>query len=129
MVEDANADGYIHFCGYRKDLTSVYKTADVAVLTSAYEGFSMAILEALGHSCPVVSYNINYGPKELIKDKKTGVLVPAGDTWTLQRTLSHLLANRNILRHYSHEAKSAMTPYSQKNVANKWVNFIHQIQG
>lgn len=129
IVEDANADGYIHFCGYRKDLTSVYRTADIAVLTSAYEGFSMAILEALGYSCPVVSYNINYGPKELIKDKKTGVLVPAGDTWTLQRTLSHLLANRNILRHYSHEAKSAMIPYSQKNVADKWINFIHQIQG
>lgn len=128
IVEIANADGYIHFCGYQEDLTSIYQTADIEVLTSAYEGFSMAILEALGHGCPVVSYNINYGPKELIKNNRTGNLVPAGDTWTLQRTLLHLLTNRNILKNYSQNATITMIPYSQKNVAKKWAKFISQIQ-
>lgn len=127
LVETAGAGKYIHFCGYQEDLTSVYQSADIEILTSAYEGFSMAILEALGHGCPVVSYNINYGPRELVKDNQTGKLVPAGDTWTLQRTLLHLLNNRNILKNYSQNAMKSMIPYSQNNVAQKWVNFITDI--
>lgn len=128
LVENAGATEYIHFCGYQVNLTPIYQTADIEVLTSAYEGFSMAILEALGNGCPVVSYNINYGPKELIKNNQTGKLVPAGDSWTLQRTLLHLLTNRNILKHYSLNATKTMIPYSQNNIAKKWADFISQIQ-
>ncbi len=128
LVENAGATEYIHFCGYQVNLTPIYQTADIEVLTSAYEGFSMAILEVLGNGCPVVSYNINYGPKELIKNNQTGKLVPAGDSWTLQRTLLHLLTNRNILKHYSLNATKTMIPYSQNNIAKKWADFISQIQ-
>lgn len=127
LVENANATDYIHFCGYQADLTTVYQTADLEVLTSAYEGFSMAILEALGNGCPVVSYDINYGPKELIKDKQTGNLVPAGDAWTLQRTLLTLLTHRDLLKQYSQRTAETMLPYSQTKVTQKWINFINQI--
>lgn len=125
QVKNANAGGYIHFCGYRKDLTTIYQTADIEVVTSAYEGFSMATLEALGNGCPVVSYNINYGPNELIKDGNNGNLVPAGDTWMLQRTLLRLLSDRTIIKRYSQGMTEAMLPYTQSNVARRWANFIN----
>lgn len=127
LVKNADADSYIHFCGYLKDLTDIYQSADIEVVTSAYEGFSMAILEALGHGCPVVSYDINYGPNELIKNNETGNLVPAGDTWNLQRTLSKLLTHREILKRYSLNASKTMLAYSQNSVAKNWSAFVRQI--
>ena len=72
----------------------------------------------------MVSYDINYGPKELIKDKQTGNLVPAGDAWTLQRTL---LTHRDLLKQYSQRAAETMLPYSQTKVTQKWIDFINQI--
>lgn len=127
LVKNADAANYIHFCGYLKDLTQVYQSADIEVVTSAYEGFSMATLEALGHGCPVVSYDINYGPNELIKNNKTGNLIPAGDTWSLQRTLSNLLIHREILKRYNQNISKTMLPYSQTSVAKDWSTFISQI--
>lgn len=127
LVKNADAANYIHFCGYLKDLTQVYQSADIEVVTSAYEGFSMATLEALGHGCPVVSYDINYGPNELIKNNKTGNLIPAGDTWSLQRTLSNLLTHREILKRYNQNISKTMLPYSQTSVTKDWSTFISQI--
>lgn len=127
LVKNANATDYIHFCGYQADLTEVYQTADIEVLTSNYEGFSMAILEALGNGCPVVSYNINYGPKELIRNNQNGNLIPAGDSWTLQRTLLYLLTHRSVLKTYSQNAAASMMPYSERSISQSWANFISQI--
>ncbi|GAJ27493.1 poly(glycerol-phosphate) alpha-glucosyltransferase [Liquorilactobacillus sucicola DSM 21376 = JCM 15457] len=124
IVERGNAQSYIHFCGYRHDLSSVYQKADLEVLTSAYEGFAMAVMEALGHRCPVVSYNINYGPGEMISDDVNGRLLPENDTFTLYRTLLFLLQNRKVLKSYSKQALTKMDRYSYSNLKVIWNSFI-----
>ena len=124
LVRDKQAGDYIHFCGYQHDLTTVYETAQVEVLTSSYEGFAMALLEAQGHGCPAVSYNINYGPNEIIEDQVSGRLLPAGDVHALYTVLDDLLSHPEILKSYANHAQSAAAKYSFENVAKKWHNFI-----
>ncbi|MFT8748933.1 glycosyltransferase [Liquorilactobacillus nagelii] len=124
LVEQRNASTYVHFCGYQADLTSIYQAADLEVLTSNYEGFSMAILESLGHGCPVVSYDINYGPNEMVQDHLNGRLLPAGDFGKLYRTLFDLLSHREKLRFYSQNAPESMYPYQADQVQKVWGNFI-----
>ncbi|WP_311407309.1 glycosyltransferase [Liquorilactobacillus uvarum] len=126
IVERGNAQDYVHFCGYQRDLTDVYQKADLEILTSAYEGFAMAVMEALGHRCPVVSYNINYGPGEMICDNVNGRLLPENDTFTLYRTLLFLLQNRNILKSYSQQALSTMDKYSYSNIKAIWKSFVEK---
>lgn len=124
LVRDKNAGDYVHFCGYQHDLTSVYETADIEVLTSSYEGFAMALLEAQGHACPAVSYDINYGPAEIIKDEESGRLLPSGDTHALYVTLDHLLSNPNQLQNYSTHAQEVAAKYSFENVRAVWQKFL-----
>ncbi|WP_373842077.1 glycosyltransferase [Limosilactobacillus sp.] len=124
LVRNRQASDYIHFCGYRHDLTSVYETADVEVLTSQYEGFAMALLEAQGHGCPAVSYDINYGPSEIIDDGVSGKLLPAGDMHSLYVALEELLQNRDQLQQYAAHAQQAATKFSFEKVAAKWRDFL-----
>lgn len=124
IVREKGAGDYIHFSGFHHDLTTIYETADVEVLTSSYEGFAMALLEAQGHACPAVSYDINYGPSEIIVDGKSGRLLPSGDTHALYVTLDHLLSNRELLREYSAHAQQAAARYSFENVRAVWENFL-----
>ncbi|WP_267202230.1 glycosyltransferase [Limosilactobacillus kribbianus] len=124
LVKDKQAGDYIHFCGYEHDLTAVYETAAVEVLTSSYEGFAMALLEAQGHGCPAVSYDINYGPAEIIKDGESGRLLPAGDMHALYVTLAELLQNHDLLRQYSAHAQEAAAKYSFENVRKRWADFL-----
>jgi hypothetical protein len=48
-------------------------------MTSKFEGYPLATLESMSHGCPVISYDIKYGPREQITDGVDGFLVAAGD--------------------------------------------------
>lgn len=124
LVKDRKAGDYVHFCGYRHDLTEVYETAQIEVLTSSYEGFAMALLEAQGHGCPVVSYDINYGPAEIVDDQVSGRLLPAGDPHALYVTLEELLTNPVKLKSYADHAQAAAAKFSFANVTKQWANFL-----
>lgn len=126
IVKNKNAQDYVHFCGFYHDLTKVYETADIEVLTSSYEGFAMALLEAQGHACPAVSYDINYGPAEIIADNKSGRLLPSGDTSSLYRTLESLLTDRDKLARYSANAQAAAAKFSFANIRKAWQQFLQQ---
>lgn len=49
------------------------------LLTSEFEGYPLATLESLSRGCPVVAYDVKYGPKEQISHGVDGFLVPEGD--------------------------------------------------
>lgn len=40
------------------------------------EGFSLALLECQSYGVPMISYDIKYGPNELVKDGLNGYLIP-----------------------------------------------------
>jgi len=70
-------------------LQSMYGQADAVVLPSFYEGYGMALAEALAHGLPVVSTTAGAIPDTVPRD--AGVLVPPGDAMALCAALAALL--------------------------------------
>lgn len=126
LVNDKQANEYIHFRGYQNDLTAIYKNAQVEILTSQYEGFAMALLEAQGHGCPAISYDINYGPAEIIDDEISGKLITANDQETLYQSLRQLLVNPQIVTKYAQNAQLAAAKFSFTKIAQKWQAFLNE---
>lgn len=54
------------------------RSATAMLLTSRFEGYPLVVLEALDAGCPVIAYDIAYGPREQITDGVSGFLVPPG---------------------------------------------------
>jgi glycosyltransferase involved in cell wall biosynthesis len=69
--------------------------ADVYVLTSAWEGFPLAVLEAMRAALPVVAYEVG-GVGEQVQDGLTGHLVDVGDTRALIRAVGDLVRDRQL---------------------------------
>ena len=67
------------------------------LVTSRSEGFPLATLEALARGCPVVSYDIKYGPREQIDDGVTGFLAPSGDHVALANQCLRLLSSPELV--------------------------------
>ena len=124
IINNQGADHYIHFCGYQHDLTRVYETAQAEILTSQYEGFAMALLEAQGHGCPAISYDINYGPTEIIDNNISGELIPANDCDALYQSLRQLLVDPKLFHRYTQNAQHAAAKFSLNEVAKKWQDFL-----
>jgi glycosyltransferase involved in cell wall biosynthesis len=68
-----------------------YEMADLFVLPTLYEGYGMAVAEALARGLPVVS-TATGGIAELVGED-AGVIVPAGDVGALSAALGHLIGD------------------------------------
>jgi glycosyltransferase involved in cell wall biosynthesis len=79
----------VTFAGLRRDVADLLPALDIYVCSSHYEGTSLAILEALQQSVPVVATAVGGNP-QIVIDGETGLLVPAGDADVMAQALRRL---------------------------------------
>lgn len=79
------------FEGWQEDLFSYFKTADVFVLPSLYEGYGMAAVEATLAGCPVVMTDVGCAG-DVIIDGQNGLIVPVGDSKALASALLRVVS-------------------------------------
>lgn len=74
-----------------EDLARAYAEAEVAVVPSLYEGFSLPAIEAMACGVPVVATTGGALPEVVGASGETGVLVPPGDPRALAAAIGTLL--------------------------------------
>lgn len=79
----------VEFLGNRNDIPQLLAQADAFVLPSRYEGFGIAIIEAMMAKVPVIASAVD-GPKEIIGDDRYGRLFPAGDSKQLASAIHQI---------------------------------------
>jgi glycosyltransferase involved in cell wall biosynthesis len=72
-------------------IVELYAEAEVAVVPSLYEGFSLPAVEAQAAGVPLVATTGGALPEVVGKDGSTAVLVPPGDAGALAATIDRLL--------------------------------------
>ena len=82
----------VRWWGLRADIAPILAGADLALLTSAYESFSLFALEAMASGLPVVAFAVG-GLPELVPDGRAGHLVPDGDLDGLVEAAADLLGD------------------------------------
>ena len=80
------------FTGESDDVFPLLQAMDVFVMTSQYEGFSNAIMEAMLAGLPVVATDVG-GNSELVIDGENGFLCPLNDAASLAERVVSLLGN------------------------------------
>lgn len=94
-VHQWQIEGNVVFAGYRPDRPQLLAAMDIVALSSLYEGCSNSILEAMAAGKPVVATNVG-GNAELIREGKTGHLVPARDANAMAAAFKHLLRDPEL---------------------------------
>jgi glycosyltransferase involved in cell wall biosynthesis len=87
-----------------QELVEWYQIASLFILPSFGEGFPVTILEALACGTPVIATPVG-GVPEVIKNNKTGILVPVGDHLQLAKAIQHLTENADIRQKMSCEGR------------------------
>jgi glycosyltransferase involved in cell wall biosynthesis len=98
----------------RARLRRYYNDADVFVLPTEYEGYGMAVAEAVASGLPVISTPTGAIPQLVGRD--AGILVPSGDVAALAAALTRVLANDKIrakLRAGARRRRSALQTWTQ----------------
>lgn len=99
LLKLANTSGCsIVFTGFRKDIDVVLRSLDVFVHPSLErEPYATSIVEALMAKVPVIATNLG-GTPEIIRHRKTGLLIEPNDPYALAKELLFLLRSKNVLK-------------------------------
>jgi glycosyltransferase involved in cell wall biosynthesis len=90
LIDELKIRENVSMLGRREDMPSVYASLDVMVSSSRQEGLPMAILEGMASGLPLVATAVGAVPT-VIKDGRTGVLVPPEDADSLAAAIVDLL--------------------------------------
>jgi N-acetyl-alpha-D-glucosaminyl L-malate synthase BshA len=93
----------IRFVGKQEQMEDILAIADLFLLTSEYESFGLAALEAMAAGVPVVSTNAG-GLGEINVDGTTGYMSAVGDVASMSRQAISILQEDGVLKKFKEGA-------------------------
>jgi glycosyltransferase involved in cell wall biosynthesis len=127
QIDALGLGGSVTLAGYTTDSSAVLERAALSLLTSRFEGYPLALLETLAHGCPVVSYDVRYGPREIIADGVNGYLVEPGDHEALARRVVEVLGDQDLRRRLSEHAGALSPEFSERTFVARWSKIFHDL--
>ncbi len=120
LVADLGLRKVVSLKGFTREPGLAYQRGSLCMMTSRFEGAPLTLLEAMSYGCPVVSYDLRYGPADVITDGVDGFLVRYGDRKAMAQTVASLLPDRDRLAAASAAAIRRAADFDQDAFAARW---------
>ncbi|MFC6293729.1 glycosyltransferase [Lactiplantibacillus daoliensis] len=124
QVKAAHLEDDVLFKGYTTDVNAVYNRAQIGLLPSRAEGFSLMLLEAQAHGLPMIANDVKYGPSDIIQDGVSGILTTDGNIQQLADAMLDLLSHQDKLAEFSANAYQNAKRYSEDEVYDQWQRLL-----
>ena len=92
-VQELGLEKNVTFLGFQKNISKFILKCDLLVHSSNFEGFSMAVLEAISFGKNVVSTDTPHGPSEILNNGEFGSLVRIGDYIEMADAIKYRIKN------------------------------------
>ncbi len=92
LARSLDLDACVKILPWARDVVSYYKTCDVYVQPSLYEGWGLAVIEALASGAPVVMTDVGCAG-EVVRNGKTGIVVPPQNEQALAEAILRMLGD------------------------------------
>jgi glycosyltransferase involved in cell wall biosynthesis len=129
MRDNYGLQGRVTFPGTLPVTERLLERARVFVLSSRYEGFPNALLEAMAAGLAVISFDCPTGPRELIENGKNGVLVPPDQVVSLEASLLELVSDPLKRQRLGDHARGVRDLYSVDEVGKQWMRVLNDRAG
>jgi len=110
----------------REEMVNYYSASDAFVMTSKYESFPLALLEAMSCSLPVIVPSIGWFPR-LIRDGENGKLIDLDNVDSLRQAFSFVANNRAWRREAGARNRNIAREYSWESTAFRLISFYQQV--
>lgn len=123
MINKLELSGKIKLPGWEAEVHKKIEQAELFVLSSDYEGFSNALLEAMMIGIPCISTDCA-GSNELIKHNVNGLLTPIGNIDELVSRMKILLNNPRFADKLGTQGKIDVEQFGVSKIVGRWESVI-----
>lgn len=128
LAEALGLGSGVRFLGVRHDVPELMSAADGYVLSSAWEGMPIVLLEAAAAGLPIVATRVG-GNHEVVLNEESGLLVPPRDRDALGLAMLRLVglpeAERRLMGERGREY--VRTHYHLSRVVDRWENLYREV--
>ena len=129
LIDELDLQQHVRFVGFASRQSDIYDGACVSLLTSASEGFPLTLLESMAHSCPVIAYDANFGPRDVIEDDVNGYLVPFGDQAALADRIVSVMQSATLRERLGAGAAASAQRFGLSEHLGLWREALASLDG
>ena len=110
--------------GNQKEMEPYYRNSSLYVMTSRYEGLPMTLLEAKSYQLPIVSFDCQTGPVDIIQDSVDGYLINDFNQKEMVNRINHLIQDQALRASLSQQSQINLHKFEMENIIPKWINIL-----
>lgn len=111
LIDKYGIKNYVQIHEFTENPLNEFRKSKASLLTSKNEGFGLTIMESIEVGCPVISYDVCYGPSEIIQHGSNGYLVEKDNIEEFAKYMDKII-NRPL-------KKLKLKQHSNKKAQNK----------
>ncbi len=129
LLSDETSQSRVSFYGWLPgdEVIEKLRQAEVIILTSAYEGLPVSLLEAMANGVVPVVTDLESGHRQLISHGVNGFLAPVGDTEGFVRLIEELFRDRKLLEQMRIKAWETGRQYSVENMVSSYADMFERL--
>lgn len=127
LCHNLGLDERVRFLGWRTDVTTLMRTADVFVCPSRHEGLGSIVMESWAHGCPIVATD-SQGPGEVIENGVSGLITPIDKAPALAAAVNSVLNNNDLRSELIANAKAVYEKsFCKQHIVNEYVSLYEKL--
>ena len=116
-----------HLHGSLLDVKEAYLNSSVFTLPSRFEGFGLVIIEAMACGVPVVTFDCENGPRNILTNNQDGILVKPFDVDEYAESLLRLIRDDKLRSQMGHRAYESSKRYLIEDIALQWKALFNEL--
>lgn len=117
-------DGKVALPGVTERPGEWISRSDMFVFSSRFEGWGLVVGEAMAAGLPVVSFDCEWGPAEMIEDGHSGFLIPNGDVEAMAHSIVTMCQDEELRRRFAEAGRVRMQNFTPDRIFAAWQQVI-----
>ncbi|MBI4692180.1 MAG: glycosyltransferase family 4 protein [Candidatus Terrybacteria bacterium] len=113
LITNYKLQDNIKLFGWQEDVSKFYQEADAFLLTSDYEGWGMAVIEAASYGLPIIMTDVGCAG-EIIKNNESGIVIPVSDSKKLAEAMLKVMEDDDLRKNLGARARSTIEKLPNK---------------
>lgn len=128
LIQSTSVSDRLTLKGNVLNIYDLYPEYSFLVMTSRYEGFPMVLLEAAAKLLPLVSFDIETGPNEIIADGINGCLIAPGDETAMIERIDGLISDPEKRKKMSENVYGTAQRFSVGRICTEWKTLLKDLK-
>ena len=124
LAKNLNIYDKVYFKGFVDNVPDFLSNAFCTILTSKHEGFPMVLVESLQSGTPVIAFDCNSGPSEIIKNN--GFLIENQNEEHFIQALNKLVLDEDLYLKFKKNAVNSVQKFNFEQTFKKWKTYLNQ---